>query len=88
MSLIKKSDVKNHLSARFRKEIHLDKTANAPVAAGFSPEEPGARAAGPSDFAHDFQAEHSSSDAVHTPTDPLTASVAPQWSATPKSVRG
>ena len=88
MSLIKKSDVKNHLSARFRKEIHLDKTANEPVATGFSPDEPGARTAGTADFAQDFQAEHSSSDAAHTPSDPLTAFVAPQWSATPKSVRG
>jgi hypothetical protein len=40
MSLIKKADVKNHLSARHRSEIHLARPANKPDASGISHEEP------------------------------------------------
>jgi hypothetical protein len=78
MSLIKKSDVKNHLSARYRKEVHLDKPASRPDAVGFSKAEPGARKANPSDFAKDFQAEHSFSGSALAPSDPLTGSIGPQ----------
>jgi len=38
MSLIKKADVKNHLSARHRSEIHLARPENKSDATGFAPE--------------------------------------------------
>ena len=40
MSLVKKSDVKNHLSPHYQKEIHLDQPLSEPDATGFSVEEP------------------------------------------------
>ena len=40
MSLIKQSDVKNHLSARHRTRIHLAEPASQPDATGFSGEQP------------------------------------------------
>ena len=40
MSLVKKSDVKNHLSPHYQKEIHLDRPLSEPDATGFSVEEP------------------------------------------------
>ena len=39
MSLTKKSDVKNHLSSRYRRGIHLTPRASLPDAAGFSGEQ-------------------------------------------------
>jgi hypothetical protein len=41
MSVIKKSDVKNHLSIRNRNGIHLHRPASQPDATGFSGEESG-----------------------------------------------
>ena len=38
MSLIKKADVKNHLSARHRTEIHLYRPGSQPDATGFAGE--------------------------------------------------
>lgn len=40
MSNIKQSDVKNHLSPRFRTQIHLCPPETEPDATGFSGEEP------------------------------------------------
>lgn len=40
MSLVKKSDVKNHLSPHHQKEIHLNRPVSQPDATGFSVEEP------------------------------------------------
>ncbi len=40
MSLIKQSDVKNHLSPRHRTRIHLAEPASQPDATGFSEEQP------------------------------------------------
>jgi hypothetical protein len=60
MSLINRSDVKNHLSPRFRTEIHLCDPVSQPDATGYSVPEPDAIKAGPSTFAQDFVAEHSS----------------------------
>jgi hypothetical protein len=37
MSLIKKADVKNHLSARHRSEIHLARPASKPDATDINP---------------------------------------------------
>jgi len=42
MSLIKQSDVKNHLSPRFRTKIHLRQPESQPDATGFSAAEPDA----------------------------------------------
>lgn len=39
MSLTKKSDVKNHLSSRYRRGIHLTPRASLPDATGFSGEQ-------------------------------------------------
>ena len=41
MSLIKKSDVKNHLSSRYRRGIHLAPRASQPDATGFSGKQSG-----------------------------------------------
>jgi hypothetical protein len=40
MSLVWKSDVKNHLSPHHQKGIHLDRPLSQPDATGFSVEEP------------------------------------------------
>ena len=85
MSLIKKCDVKRHLSARSRKELHLGKPAGKPDTAGFSKAEPGACEAGPSDFAKDFHTDHSLSGTILAPIDPLTGSIVPQAPAASKS---
>ncbi len=87
MSLTKKSDAKNHLSARFRNEIHLDKPVSEPDATGFSQDEPGARKDTSSDFAEDFQVEHSFSAIALAPSDPLTGSLGPQSPATSKAAQ-
>ena len=42
MSLIKKSDVKNHLSPRYRTKIHLCPPVSQPDATGYSVAEPDA----------------------------------------------
>jgi hypothetical protein len=39
MSLIKRADVKNHLSTRHRTEIHLHRPESQPDATGFAEEE-------------------------------------------------
>jgi hypothetical protein len=87
MSLIKKKDVKNHLSARLRKQILLDKLASQPDATAFSEVESSARKANPSAFANDFQAEHSFSGTALAPGDPLTGSIGHQVPVAPKSAR-
>ena len=87
MSLIKKSDVKNHLSPRFRTKIHLCQPESQPDATGFSVAEPDAIKADPSGFAEDFVAEHSSSGVALAPADPLTGSIRPQAPAVSKSVQ-
>ena len=75
MSLIKKCDVKNYLSTRHRKEVHPDEPESQPAATGFSKAEPAAPKANPSDFAKDFQVEHSFSGKALAPGAPLTGSI-------------
>jgi hypothetical protein len=75
MSLIKKSDVKNHLSPRFRTKIHLCEPESQPDATGYSVVEPNASKANASSFAEDFFAEHSSSGLVVAAADPVTGSI-------------
>jgi hypothetical protein len=60
VSLIKKSDVKNHLSPRHRTQIHLCPPESPPDATGFSAAEPDAIKESPEAFSKDFTAEHSS----------------------------
>lgn len=59
MSLVKKSDVKNHLSAQFRKAIHLSYPDSQPDATGFSGAGSISIPASPSTFAEDLNEEHS-----------------------------
>jgi len=60
MSLVKRSDVKNHLSLKFRTKIHLCAPESQPDATGFSGAECDTDKANVSGFASDFVAEHSS----------------------------
>jgi hypothetical protein len=71
ISNIRQSDVKNHLSPRFRTKIHLCEPASQPDATGFSAAEPDAIKASPSTFADDFLAEHSSSAGGVTTAHPV-----------------
>lgn len=83
MSIVKKSDVKNHLSARHRTQIHLCR----PDATGFSAVESGAVQSGPSTFTEDFLAEHSSSRKPIAPASRAVSSLAPQANTATKSVQ-
>jgi hypothetical protein len=65
MSLIKQTDVKNHLSPRYRTQIHVGE----PVT-----QQPDATA-GSSGFAKDFLAEHSFSAAAVATAEPVTGSI-------------
>ncbi|MGB7546260.1 MAG: hypothetical protein WBM14_00795 [Terracidiphilus sp.] len=61
MSLLKKSDLKNHLSARQRNGLHPFRPVNKPGATGFSEIEQGGTRANTPSFVEDFYVEHSSS---------------------------
>ena len=87
MSLIKKSDVKNHLSPRHRTEIHLCPPESQPDATGFSAAESGTVQPDASDSAKDLVAGHSSSGGSLAQGNPLLDSIGPQAPATSKSVR-
>jgi hypothetical protein len=58
MSLIKKSDVENHIAPRHRKEIRLSRHESRPDATGFSVAELNAVNAEQSEFVVDYSAEH------------------------------
>ena len=77
MSLITKSDVKNHLHPPFLTKIHLCEPVCQPDATGYSVAEPDTIKANSSDFAGDFVAEHSSSGSSAVPADPVPGSVRP-----------
>jgi D-tyrosyl-tRNA(Tyr) deacylase len=85
MSLHKQSDVKNHLSPRYRTKIYLCKPVSD--ATGLSVAEPDAIKAVPLGFAEDFLAEHSSSGEVPASTGPVTGSISPQATAVSKNAR-
>ena len=87
MSIVKKSDVKNHLSARHRTQIHLCQPESQPDATGFSAAESGAAESGPSIFTEDFLAEHSSSRKPVAPASRAAGAAASQASAAAKSVQ-
>ncbi len=86
MSLVKKSDVKNHLSPRHHKGIHLA-SPSQPDATGFSADAPGAIAADPSSVVENFVAEHSSSEVSMAPADQVTSTSRIPSPAGSKSVR-
>jgi hypothetical protein len=87
MSLVKKSDVKNHLSLRHRTQIHLCQPESQPDATGFSAAESDAAQTDLSIFAEDFVAEHSSLGTVLAQGNPLISSIDPRALATSKSVQ-
>jgi hypothetical protein len=87
MSLIKQSDVKNHLSPRFRTKVHLRQPESQPDATGFSAAEPDAINATASSFTEDFVAEHSAPDAAAAPGDHLPGSFRPDTPTVSKSAR-
>ena len=85
MSLVKKSDVKNHLLSPYRTQIHLCKPESQPDATGFSGAESDTIKADPSTFSEDFVAEHSSSGAAVAPGNPSIGSIGPQAPAASKA---
>ncbi len=72
MSLIKQSDVKNHLSPRYRTKIHLREPVSLCDTASLSAAEPDTIQIDPLHFAADFVAEHSSPGTALAPGHPVT----------------
>ncbi len=87
MSLIKQSDVKNHLSPRFRTEIHLCQPESRPDATSCSVAEPDAIQTSPLSFTEDFVREHSSSDSPLAQRKPVVGSIGPLAPASSKCVQ-
>ena len=87
MSLVKGSDVKNHLSLKFRTEIHLCPPESQADATGFSGAECDTDKANVSGFAFDFVAEHSSPRGDAAPADHLPGSFQPEVPEVSKSAR-
>ena len=58
VSLTKQSDVKNHLSPRYRAKIHLCEPASQPDATGSPVVEAEPTGTNPSTFAKDYSADH------------------------------
>jgi hypothetical protein len=87
MSLIKQSDVKNHLSPQFRTKIHLCHPVSQPDATGYSVAETDAVQANASAFARDFVAEHSASGAAIAPPNPVAGSTSHKAPALSKSAQ-
>lgn len=85
MSLIKQSDVKNHLSSRHRTEIHLQPPVSGPDATGSPSAEPDTKNANPSEFVTDYSTEHAAAGNPVTPAVNSTGSVDPLASAASKS---
>jgi hypothetical protein len=75
MSLIKKSDVKNHMRPPFLTKIHLCRPESQPDATGYSVPEPGTTNANRSGFSADFVGEHSSPGASLDPANPAANSI-------------
>jgi hypothetical protein len=77
MSLIKKSDVKNHLSSRHHNHIHIAPVSQ-PDATGFSGTNQAPVETNESVFAQDFTADHTTSGAIVTPADQSAGRLKPQ----------
>jgi len=88
MSLLnRKSDVKNHLSVRHNKENHLGRPVSQPDEQVIAPVEPDLIKANSSNFAEDFNGEHSWSGRFITSNDGLTLSIDPQPPLPPRRVQ-
>ncbi len=87
MSVIKRSDVKNHLHSPFLTRIHLVQPESQPDATGYSVAEPETIKANPSGFAEDLIAEHSSSGFSVAPTEQVTGSSSQQAPNASKSAQ-
>jgi hypothetical protein len=87
MSNFNKSDVKNHLSLRFRARTYLGAPAGQPDVSGSLLVEPGAIGAGPSPFAEDHSAEHTTADISLTPIAKPIDFSGSQEPETPKSAQ-
>lgn len=87
MSLIKKSDVKNHLSPRHRTKIHLCEPEMPSGTIGSAVAQRDGTETKPSNFAKDFIAEHSSSGIAFESTDPMTGLIYTQTPPVPKNVQ-
>ena len=87
MSLVKKVDVKNHISSRFRKEIRLFRRESQPDATGSSVAEVKAANAKQSEFVEDYSAEHAVAGKLVTPKAEPGDFTSPQAPAALKSVQ-
>ncbi len=87
MSIINRTDVKNHMRPLFLSKIHLCEPQSQPDATGFSEPEPDTIEAQPLGFAADFVAEHSSQGVVAAPGRHLPGSFYPEAPTVPKSAK-
>ena len=87
MSLIKQSDVKNHLSPQFRTKIHLCQPESPPAATGCSLAESGPIETDAVSFTEDFVREHSVSGDALVHGSSVICSVGSQVPAVSKSVQ-
>ncbi len=87
MSLIKKSDVKNHLSPRHRTQIHLCPPESQPDATGFSAVEPGTVQADGSDSNRHLDAERSFTGTALAQGNSLIGAISPGVPPKSKSVQ-
>jgi hypothetical protein len=87
MSILKKGDVKNHLSPRFRTQIHLCPPESAPDATGYSVAETDTIQASAPSFAEDFVQEHSTPGTVLAQDNPVMGAYGPQTPETSKRVQ-
>ena len=85
MSLIKKSDVKNHLSSHFQRRIHLVSPISLPDPTGFSGSEPIPQQANPEQVSADSSAEFTSPQTWVPGAREATDSPGPTVSAVSKS---
>lgn len=87
MSIFKKSDVKNHLSLRFRTKTYLNVPVSQPHATGITVALSGVTGANPSLFAEDYSAEHTTGGASSAPSANSTGSTGSQKPETSKSAQ-
>lgn len=87
MSLLRKSDVKNHLSLRLRTELYLCPPKSQTRTISFSLAEPDATNTSLSAFAEDFIAEHSSPAKDFAPIDSVANSIRLRAPAISKSAQ-
>ncbi len=87
MSLIRQSDVKDHLSPRDHTQIHLCPPESQPDATGFSGAEPDVIKENPATFSKDFTAEHSSIAKPAASADLLTGCTHPRVPVASKSAQ-